>query len=114
MCSNAFATGEYGGYASGEFTIDNSNAGPWHVYVGGHTDTDKGGFNSGGGGNHTGGAAVYRGSGGGGYYGGAFYGSCNLIYTGAGGSGYIGGVQNGQMKSNVRTGHGAAKITLAE
>ena len=93
MCSNAFATGEYGGYASGEFTIDNSNAGPWYVYVGGHTDTDKGGFNGGGGGNHTGGAAVYR---------------------GAGGSGYIGGVQNGQMKSNVRTGHGAAKITLAE
>ncbi|MBQ8036819.1 MAG: hypothetical protein IJ268_07500, partial [Proteobacteria bacterium] len=211
--SNAFATGGYGGYASGEFTIDNSNAGTWYVYVGGHSDTDQGGFNGGGGGNHTGGAAVYRGSGGGGsdirsrkdevkssvivagggggsinycgvplagaygggltsgpllrqhlgttegsnnigadqtgtyvnkdpgvvctssvvpvgigagslgqgaqgggggYYGGAFYGSCNLIYTGAGGSGYIGGVQNGQMKSNVRTGHGAAKITLAE
>lgn len=209
--SNAFAAGGLGGYASGQYTVD--NAGTWYVYVGGHTDTDQGGWNGGGGGNHTGGAAVYRGSGGGGsdirsrkddlqsrvivagggggsinycgvplvgaygggltsgplmrqhlhatessnniganqngtyvnndpgvvctssvvpvnisagslgkgaqgggggYYGGAFYGSCNLIYTGAGGSGYIGGVQNGQMKSNIRSGHGAAKITFID
>lgn len=52
---------------------------------------------------------TYQGGGGGGYYGGAsgaYHG-----YSGAGGSGYIGGVQDGEMETGVRSGHGMVKIS---